>query len=137
MLSGGKSRVYLYNFVGAFPGAGGAKMGAFHGVELVFLFGSYTGLKIDKVEEGGRALAEAMQDYWVQFATTGNPNRKGLPYWPAYDPKRDQLLELGEKIQVKTGFRKERYDLLDKVYDAQAAKYKQQANDKNGVKSPK
>jgi len=137
LLSSSKRPVYLYNFAGAFPGAGGAKMGAFHAVDLVFLFGSVSGLKIDNIDEGSRALAEAMQDYWVQFAATGNPNRKGLPYWPAYDPKRDQLLELGEKIEVKTGFRKEECDLLDKVYDAQAAKYKQQANDKNGVKSPK
>jgi carboxylesterase type B len=85
----------------------------------------YFGVQMD---ERRKALAEAIRDYWVQFASTGNPNRNGFPYWPAYDSKNDQLLDLGEKIQVRTAFRKDVCDLFDKLYAPKASKYSQDAN---------
>ena len=32
-----------------------------------------------------RALAERMQDAWIAFARTGNPNTPKLPRWPAFN----------------------------------------------------
>ena len=55
---------------------------------------------------------------WVQFAATGNPNRRGLPGWPRYEPVSDRYLELGDTIRVGSRLRQRQYDLLD---DAQAA----------------
>jgi carboxylesterase type B len=46
-----------------------------------------------------------MSDYWVAFATSGDPN--GPPgagqrtQWPVYDPRRDNYLELGPEVTVK------------------------------------
>jgi para-nitrobenzyl esterase len=37
-----------------------------------------------------------MSWYWVNFAKDGNPNGKGLPIWPAFDPDKQQVMELGD-----------------------------------------
>lgn len=39
------------------------------------------------------ALAEIMQQYWVNFAKTGNPNGEGLPYWPTFDKSKPTTME--------------------------------------------
>jgi para-nitrobenzyl esterase len=49
--------------------------GSTHGAEVPYVFGS-------EVRPGGQALAEAMVDYWVAFARTGEPEVEGLPTWP-------------------------------------------------------
>ena len=36
--------------------------------------------------------------YWVNFATTGDPNGKGVPRWPAYSPKEERVFEIGPSI---------------------------------------
>jgi len=42
-------------------------------------------------------LAEKVNNYWVNFIKTGNPNGEGLPVWPASDENRGYI-ELGEEI---------------------------------------
>lgn len=32
-----------------------------------------------------------------RFAKTGNPNARGLPVWPAFDPDAHVTMELGER----------------------------------------
>ena len=52
-------------------------------------------------EDADRQLADAMISYWSNFARTGNPNGPALPQWPAYDPKTDCYLELGDRIAAR------------------------------------
>ncbi len=88
----GKSHAYLYYFSHVPPGAG--HYGAYHASEIAYVFG--TGRNW---QDADRQLSETMSSYWVNFATTGNPNGKGLPQWPVYNEKKDLALNLDDKIE--------------------------------------
>ena len=105
---------WLYHFTHVPPTAWGAALGSHHAAELVYVFGTLT-----RRDEGGErplglspvgdytdtdtALSATMRAYWVQFAATGDPNREGLPPWPAFDPETDRHLELSSAIAPGTG----------------------------------
>jgi para-nitrobenzyl esterase len=61
---------------------------ASHGSELRYIFG-YSTLEDDAT----RKLSELMQQYWTNFAKTGNPNGPGLPNWSKYEPKGKPAME--------------------------------------------
>lgn len=99
----------------------GRSDGPDHGDEVPYVFGrpDHGGLAADECDA---ALAEAMQDAWIRFAATGNPNPianptgnpvVSLPAWPRYDPAGDAHLELGEDIGVGAAWRREPLDFLD------------------------
>ena len=104
---------WLYHFTHVPPTAWGADLGSHHAAELVYVFGTLT-----RRDEGGErplgltpvgdytdtdtALSRAMRAYWVQFAATGDPNREGLPPWPAFDAETDRHLELSSAIAPGT-----------------------------------
>ena len=48
----------------------------------------------------------------MPFAATGDPNREGLPGWPAYDAAGDRYLVLGDEINVEQGVQRELMDLF-------------------------
>jgi carboxylesterase type B len=37
-----------------------------------------------------------MQQYWTNFAKSGNPNGEGLPAWPRFAASEQQVMELGD-----------------------------------------
>src|SRR5262249_59785037 len=49
---------------------------------------------------GASALAARMQDAWLAFARTGDPNHPGLPPWPAYDGSRRATMLLGARCET-------------------------------------
>jgi para-nitrobenzyl esterase len=72
--------------------------------------------------KGGAAidnkLSDEMSSYWVNFASTGDPNGKALPKWPAFVEKTELAMGLGEKVEAIPAPHKDALDFLD----AQAAK---------------
>ncbi|MEO8909803.1 MAG: carboxylesterase family protein, partial [Gemmatimonadaceae bacterium] len=102
--------VYLYYFTHAVPSPAGHTLGAFHTAEIPFVFGDDPGWPRGPHDQ---ALRSAMSGYWIQFAATGNPNRRGLGEWPRYDSRSGQYLELGDSIRVGGRLREKQYDLLD------------------------
>jgi para-nitrobenzyl esterase len=90
--------------------------GAFHSAEIFYVFGNF--VRPVKVEPEDTALSLEMMEFWVQFARTGNPNPKvikeGAAAWPIYAADKDEYLELGDKVEVKSALYKDACDLVQK-----------------------
>ena len=59
------------------------RRGVAHADDIMYLNGHFL-TQADKYPAEA-AVAEILQQYWVNFAKTLNPNGKGLPYWPTFN----------------------------------------------------
>ncbi|MBD1363319.1 carboxylesterase family protein [Mucilaginibacter sp. ZT4R22] len=92
-----KAKVYMYRFTRRMPATEAfKKYGAFHTGEVGYVFNNLKFLN-RPFEPVDQQLADTMSSYWVNFATSGNPNGPGLPAWPAYNSNGNQTMILGEK----------------------------------------
>ena len=116
----GKSKIYVYYFSRVPPGQSRVP-GAFHGSEISYVFDN---LVIAPFAVGpneaarpwtdmDHKLADTMSSYWVNLATTGDPNGKGLLKWPAYKTKDDEVMGFGDKVEVMPLPHKSALDFLD------------------------
>ncbi len=104
---------YLYHFTRA-PQSGLAKpYGAFHGLEIGYVFGTLKPALGPTPRDW--ELSRTMIACWSRFAKTGDPNGEGAPAWPVYQAATDQHLELGDAVQVKAGLHKAACDLFDEL----------------------
>jgi len=89
-----KTKVFTYYWNHVLPGPDSARYGAFHSSEL-----PYTLNTLDTSDrpftDVDRKIAEQMSAYWVNFTTTGDPNGKGLPHWPAVGEK-PETMQVGD-----------------------------------------
>jgi para-nitrobenzyl esterase len=69
--------------------------GAPHGAEVPYAFGTLGAgpMPGPPPTPEDQAVAEMVNAYWANFARTGDPNGPGLPEWPRYDPRTDEILE--------------------------------------------
>ena len=78
------------------------RRGAFHTMDIPLVFGtlaakgSETGTGAD-----ARAASAAMQERFVAFAKTGDPNRAGLPRWPGYglDTRATMIFDVRSRVE--------------------------------------
>jgi para-nitrobenzyl esterase len=102
---------YQFQFSRAMPGK--KALGAPHGSELPYVFGT---LAIAPPPTSYNAMdqriSEQMQEYWTNFAKTGDPNGPNLPKWPKFDPASRAYLEFTNSGPVaKEGLRRNICDL--------------------------
>ncbi len=88
--------VFVYRFDRSIPGKGQGELGAFHGLEVPYVFGdlhdpAWHWLPFTADDA---ALSNLIQTYWTNFAKSGNPNAQGLPNWPAWSDGKKEFLEI-------------------------------------------
>ena len=114
------ARTFLYQFTRVGDDTASRRAGAYHSAEITFVFGRPRPLQASAGRTAyDSTLAEAMSDYWVAFATTGDPNAATSagrwPFWPSYRRVGEAYLELGPQIVAKRDLRRVLYDSLDAV----------------------
>ncbi len=60
-----------------------------------------------------RTLSDQIEQYWTNFAKTGNPNGAGLPDWPRYGASAEDVMELGDMTRPIPVLDSERKALFD------------------------
>ncbi|MFM7272746.1 MAG: carboxylesterase/lipase family protein, partial [Gammaproteobacteria bacterium] len=86
------SRAFVYHFTRVREGAGGERIGAYHGAEIPYVFGTHDAWLPTTADD--RGLGERLMAYWRNFAASGDPNGRGLPIWPAWDAQSSRTMRL-------------------------------------------
>jgi para-nitrobenzyl esterase len=85
-----KQAAYSYLFTWKSPAMGGV-LGACHGLEISFVFGTLNDMFSGTGPEADN-LAKCMQDAWLAFARTGDPSCESIGKWPVYGSKRTTMI---------------------------------------------
>ena len=108
LMNAAGSRVFVYRFDRSIPGKGRDELGAFHSLEVPYVFGAFHDpawqwLPFTSDDAG---LSNLIQTYWTNFAKSGNPNAAGLPLWPAWSDGRMEALEIQKdgRISARSHF---------------------------------
>ena len=113
---GQKSYIYLFSYVSV-PLQTRMRFGAAHASEIPYVFNTLRGVNGSSVLPNDLEVARMMNNYWINFAKTGDPNGQDLPLWPVYDSKNDGILEFQTdgKATGKPDPKKARLDLIEKA----------------------
>jgi len=114
MTSTGRARAYLYFFSRVPPNPNSKYLGAYHAAEIAYVFNNLNRQNA-LLEEIDFKLAETMSNYWINFATTGDPNGKGLPTWTPYSLETEPYLDFGDTVQLRNHLLKDQLDFLERV----------------------
>ena len=109
------NRSYQFQFSRVPPGR--ESVGAAHGSEIPYVFGTLSAAgraaNAPKYDSKDSAVSDQMQQYWTNFAKTGNPNEGSLPQWPKFDPAARAYMELtAEGPIAREGLRRAACDLF-------------------------
>lgn len=90
-----------------------SRAGAYHGLELFYVFGSIDGAGgyLPTMEDS--ALSETMMSYWSRFADTGDPNGGADPSWPLWSNTGDIFQDLKAPPVAGSGIRTAQCDALE------------------------
>lgn len=93
-----------------------AAIGAFHSDDIEYVFGTLDSRQQAVWRPEDRALSDQIQQYWTNFAKTGDPNGPGLPKWPTYHSGEWQVMHLDADSDARPGAYRARYLFLNSVW---------------------
>lgn len=109
-------------------------LGAYHASEIPYVFDT-VGVKYGSaLAPSDAAIAKQANEYWLNFAKTGNPNGAGLPHWPAYRSASDELMNFTNHGPVgEADPWKKQLDLVQGLEQSMAAAQKQHPSTKSAA----
>jgi para-nitrobenzyl esterase len=90
------------------------RRGVAHADDILYLNGHFL-TQPDKYPAEA-AVAEMIQQYWVNFAKTGNPNGKGLAYWPSFDDAKPTTMQFSNGASLIMVPNREQIDFVDRFF---------------------
>lgn len=116
----GKNKGYLYLFSRVPPFPPGAhflenatdKIGAYHAVDLIYVF-DHLYLKKWPWQAIDQTIADDMSSFWVNFATSGDPNGGGLPQWPVFKVSNQMRMDFGDTVAAQSVQNRAALDFLE------------------------
>ena len=82
----------------------GTRVGACHGLELPFVFGTFGNPVMRSLWGASRGvlrLSDRIQTAWIRFARSGSPFHGELPEWPEYTLERRSTMSFANECSLR------------------------------------
>jgi para-nitrobenzyl esterase len=90
--------------------------GAVHSAEIEYALGNLPTNRVYDWQPEDFMVSTVMQDYFVNFIKTKNPNGVGLPYWPLYQTwQKDPIMIIGYETRRAPDNTRNRYLYFEKI----------------------
>ncbi len=101
------ANVYAYNFTYTSPYSPVAS----HAADIPFVWGTMDAVPPRFAPPGAadQQFSDLVMAYWTNFAHNGNPNRPGLPFWPAYKGVGSQVMRLNAQSMAAPNTDEDRF----------------------------
>jgi para-nitrobenzyl esterase len=91
--------------------AKGNRRGAAHADDMMYLKGAFDNVAEKYPQE--KKVSDLMQQYWVNFAKTMNPEGEGLPRWPVFEDGKPTVMQFNNGASLIETPNQKRIHLID------------------------
>jgi len=110
------SEAYLYFFSRVPLRPDRENLGSYHIAEVPYVFSNLDAMDW-KLEDTDVQLSRMMSDYWLNFASTGDPNGEGLPLWAPYRLEEEPYMHFGDTVEPGSdGFLNREVNFFDRYF---------------------